>query len=129
MNIGRRLEVILRTFVLVLFVEARFLTGYKALRPRPSTAIRGGDEAREVELAREVLRWSGMWYRRLPFRSTCLRRASVTTLALRSYGIDADLVLGAAIREGELDAHAWVLLSHCRVEIEPGNGYEILKNV
>ena len=49
--------------------------------------------------------------RRMPQRSTCVPRAMTTWYLLRRHGLDATIIVGAGVPQGDrLSAHAWVEL-------------------
>lgn len=82
-----------------------------ASRPAPAPSVRDSPRVvlpprarRQVDATRRVLRH---W----PFGDTCLRQALVSGQRLRKLG--PTLHIGVARRDGEVRAHAWLLIDGC----------------
>jgi hypothetical protein len=71
---------------------------YPVKRPDKNAAVAGA-----VDRICSAVNLACMWY---PKRSLCLQRSAVTTCLLRSYGVPAQMVIGA--QKLPFKAHAWV---------------------
>lgn len=62
----------------------------------------------DIARARRVARMVAAAARRVPMHTTCLHNSVVLWWLLRRQGLGGELRLGSRMREGRLEAHAWV---------------------
>lgn len=92
--------------LLVLVVPFHLLARHIGRLGAPQTvaALASGDAARARRVAGAIERAA----RRLPWHSSCLHRALAGVILLRRRRLPATLVLGVALEDGRIAAHAWL---------------------
>lgn len=65
-------------------------------------------ETEQLALAKRIARAVNIAALFGPYRANCLKRSLVLCRQLRRYGVQNELILGAAMDNGDFFAHAWV---------------------
>jgi transglutaminase superfamily protein len=84
-----------------LLLVRNFATLHRIVRNWKSSAMKASPNT--AERICDAVNLACSWY---PKRALCLQRSAVTTCLLRSYGIAAEMVIGA--QKLPFKAHAWV---------------------
>lgn len=79
---------------------------------RSTAATRRCDAVNEVATARQLASAVNAVAYRRPWRANCLTRSLFLLWLLARHGIAAELVIGARLIDGVLEAHAWVTCAH-----------------
>jgi hypothetical protein len=93
-----------------------FLFSDREPRPKLTQALAANDIKSLVEIAAAAFPW----------RQTCLTRSLVLREALRANGIRSELMIGARLIEGHLEAHAWLERDSIPVNEAPDVGERFL---
>jgi len=75
---------------------------------RCALAQAGTPEGEQLALAQRIARAVNLAARYGPYRANCLKRSLVLCRQLGRHGLQHELMLGAAIDNGDFFAHAWV---------------------